>query len=164
MRGADMTRTDTFTDAAFAFAVSLLVLSTDSLPTRFDQLTDALLGVPVFAPAFALIMTFRRGHWTWSRRFGIEDGHSIALSCIGYVAMALVIVGLNAHALGLRSPLDLDTVELCSTRAQIRAWAIPAGVGALSAALAVVLTVSCLMLPGWVFMPVAGRDPAGLAG
>jgi hypothetical protein len=46
IRGADMTRVETFTDAAFAFAVSLLVISSDAVPTSFDQLTDALLGVP----------------------------------------------------------------------------------------------------------------------
>jgi hypothetical protein len=208
IRGAEMTRIETFTDAAFAFAVSLLVIATDAVPTSFDQLTDALLGVPAFALGFALIMLFWLGHWNWSRRFGLEDGRSIALSCllvflilvfvyplkylaalvsqffsrgrlspdasiawfelhdifaiygIGFVAMALVIIGLNANALHLRHGLDLDPLERFITRSEIRAWSILAGVGTLSAGLALALPVTGLMLPGWVYMLLPVLMPA----
>jgi hypothetical protein len=36
-------------------------------------------------------MTFWMGHWSWSRRFGLEDGRSIALSCL-LVFLVLVFV------------------------------------------------------------------------
>jgi uncharacterized membrane protein len=91
LRGLDMTRVETFTDAAFAFAVTLLVISTDSVPGSYSALTDALLGVPAFAFAFALIMSFWWGHWSWSRRFGLEDGSSIVLSSL-LVFLVLVFV------------------------------------------------------------------------
>ncbi len=80
LRGREMTRTETFTDAAFAFAVTLLVISTQSVPTTFPELTQALKGVPAFAISFIIIMVFWHGHWSWSRRFGLEDLPTIILS------------------------------------------------------------------------------------
>lgn len=85
-RGLEMTRTETFTDAAFAFAVTLLVISIDAVPTSYDQLVLALEGIPAFGLSFALLAMFWHGHWQWSRRFGLEDGPSILLS------LALVFV------------------------------------------------------------------------
>jgi uncharacterized membrane protein len=80
-RGLEMTRIETFTDAAFAFAVSLLVISTQSVPTSYDELINAILGLPAFAVTFLLVMSFWYGHWQWSRRFGLEDKGTIVLSC-----------------------------------------------------------------------------------
>jgi hypothetical protein len=79
-RGLEMTRIETFTDAAFAFAVSLLVISTQSVPTSYDELISAMLGVPAFALCFLLVMVFWFAHWQWSRRFGLEDMTTIVLS------------------------------------------------------------------------------------
>jgi len=47
LRGADMTRIETFTDAAFAFALTLLVISNDPLSTMADIMKMVQL-VPVF--------------------------------------------------------------------------------------------------------------------
>ena len=38
---------ETFTDAAFAFAVTLLVISIDQIPRSYDELLVALAGIPV---------------------------------------------------------------------------------------------------------------------
>lgn len=86
LRGIEMTRTETFTDAAFAFAVTLLVVSIDQIPTTMDELYAALRGIPAFLMSFGLLMLFWSGHWAWSRRFGLEDPPSILLS------LALVFV------------------------------------------------------------------------
>lgn len=80
LRGLDMTRTETFTDAAFAFAVTLLVVSIDQIPTSYDELVNAMLGIPAFAASFALIALFWYAHWKWSRRYGLEDLPTILLS------------------------------------------------------------------------------------
>lgn len=82
LRGLEMTRTETFTDAAFAFAVTLLVISIDAIPTTFDELLGALQGIPAFLMSFALLMNFWAGHWSWSRRYGLEDAPSILLSLL----------------------------------------------------------------------------------
>ena len=79
-RGMEMTRTETFTDAAFAFAVTLLVVSIDSVPSTYDELLLAVQGIPAFGLACALMFLFWYGHWSWSRRYGLEDFPSIVLS------------------------------------------------------------------------------------
>ena len=91
LRGHNMTRTEAFTDAAFAFAVTLLVISVERVPASYREMLDALLGVPAFALSFTLLLVFWHGHWQWSRRFGLEDTRSIVLSA-ALVFTALVYV------------------------------------------------------------------------
>ncbi len=80
LRGMEMTRTETFTDAAFAFALTLLVVSIDAIPTSYDELWLAVQGIPAFGLSCALLFLFWYGHWSWSRRYGLEDFPSIVLS------------------------------------------------------------------------------------
>ena len=91
LRGADMTRLETFVDAAFAFAMTMLVISVNDIPANFQQLLAALKGVPAFAASFVLMMMFWSGHRTWSRRYGLEDGRSIVAS-LGLIFVMLVYV------------------------------------------------------------------------
>lgn len=79
-RGMDMTRLETFTDAAFAFALTLLVISIDSIPKDLNELIDGLKQAPAFAASFAIIMLFWYGHHLWSRRFGMEDAVSMIIT------------------------------------------------------------------------------------
>ena len=91
-RGMDMTRLETFTDAAFAFAVTLLVVGGgDSVPMNFDEMTAALKQIPAFAASFANIMWFWYAHHVWSRRYGLEDLKSVFLS-LALVLIVLVYV------------------------------------------------------------------------
>ena len=90
-RGDQVTRLEAFVDAAFAFAVTLLVISFDSLPDSVDALVVALLGAPAFAASFALIALFWWSHQTWSRRYGLDDGMGVFLSLV-LVAIVLVYV------------------------------------------------------------------------
>lgn len=82
LRGMDMTRTETFTDAAFAFALTLMVVSIDSIPASYDELLAAVQGIPAFGLACALLFLFWHGHWNWSRRYGLEDFPSMVLSFV----------------------------------------------------------------------------------
>lgn len=91
LRGVDMTRIETFTDAAFAFALTLLVISIDEIPGTYQELVDALLGAPAFAASVAILMYCWSGHHQWSRRFGMDDGISIVLS-VALVFTLLVYV------------------------------------------------------------------------
>jgi len=76
------TRVEAFVDAAFAFAVTLLVVSVGHVPESSAQLLQAMRGVPAFAASFLLIARFWRSHRQWSRRFGIEDDYSVRLSLL----------------------------------------------------------------------------------
>ena len=81
-RQRQTTRLETFVDAAFAFAITMLVISVDSVPGSIAELLDALKGVPAFAASFAITVMFWHGHYRWSRRFGLEDGTSVVLSLL----------------------------------------------------------------------------------
>ena len=80
MRGEQMTRIEVFTDAAFAFAVTLLVVSIDSIPNSYNELMAALPGIPAFAISFTILFMFWHAHYKWSQRYGLDDGTTIALS------------------------------------------------------------------------------------
>ncbi len=90
-RGEQMTRLETFTDAAFAFAVTLVVILVDAVPSNYAEFVHALESVPVFVICFAQLMVFWWGHHVWSRRYGLEGGWDIVLS-LALVATVLVYV------------------------------------------------------------------------
>jgi uncharacterized membrane protein len=91
LRGQSVTRLETFVDAAFAFALTLLVIAGDELPGSFAELREALRRTPVFVFCFVLIAMFWSGHNRWSRRFGLEDAKSTVLS-LAFVLAVLVYV------------------------------------------------------------------------
>lgn len=80
LRGIETTRLDTFIDAAFAFATTMLVISIGNVPKSFSELTLAFKGIPSFLASFATIVLIWYGHRKWSRRYGIEDNFTILLS------------------------------------------------------------------------------------
>ena len=115
MRGLAMTRLETFVDAAFAFAVTLLVISVDDVPANHAEFQAALKSVPVFFACFAQLVLFWIGHRRWSRCYGLDDMASLWLAML-LVAGVLVLVyplrvifslGLGALT-GGRLPLAFD--------------------------------------------------------
>ncbi len=80
LRGLEMTRLEAFVDASFAFAVSMLVIAGQQVPDNINDLLAAFTNVPAFAASIAVLAIFWKGHWLWSRRFGLEDGVSILIS------------------------------------------------------------------------------------
>jgi len=80
LRGMEMTRLETFIDAAFAFAISMLVIAANQVPDNIEELLDAFRHVPAFVASVIVLGIFWRGHWKWSRRYGLEDGVSIFIS------------------------------------------------------------------------------------
>ena len=96
-RGMDMTRLETFTDAAFAFAVTLLVVGGgDYVPVTFDEMLAAMQQVPAFAACFANIMFFWYAHHVWSRHYGLEDLRSSLLSMLLIFVVLIYIYPLKA--------------------------------------------------------------------
>jgi uncharacterized membrane protein len=96
-RGAEMTRLETFVDAAFAFAVTLLVVGGgDNVPANYDEFVFAMLQVPAFALCFANIAFFWYAHYTWSRRFGLEDLPSTVLSLMLIFVVLIFVYPLKA--------------------------------------------------------------------
>lgn len=81
-RGQQTTRLETFVDAAFAFALTMLVISVDSIPESMDELVQAFKRIPAFAASFAIIVMIWHGHYRWSRRYRVEDTGSVVLSLL----------------------------------------------------------------------------------
>ena len=79
-RGDKVTRLEAFVDASFAFALTLLVISGDSIPSSIGELINALKQIPAYALSFNLIAQFWSSHAKWSRWFGIDDDVSNRLS------------------------------------------------------------------------------------
>lgn len=94
-RGLEMTRIETFTDAAFAFSLTLLVISFDRLPATFEEFLLALRNVPAFAGGFATLAIFWFGHHVWSRRFGLDDGPTALLSLLFVFVMLIYVYPLR---------------------------------------------------------------------
>jgi uncharacterized membrane protein len=91
LRGAQQTRTDAFVDAAFAFAVTLLIVSVGHVPATVPDLIQAMRGVPAFLMSFLLLARFWQSHRQWSRCYGLEDDRSVRLS-LALVFVMLVYV------------------------------------------------------------------------
>ena len=96
LRGMEMTRLETFIDAAFAFAISMLVIAAQQIPDNAAALLAAFRNVPTFICSIAVLGIFWRGHWLWSRRYGLEDGASILISWALVVTILIFIYPLKA--------------------------------------------------------------------
>ena len=96
LRGIAMTRLETFIDAAFAFAISMLVIAAQQIPDNIVALLAAFKNVPTFICSIAVLGIFWRGHWLWSRRYGLEDSASILISWAMIVTILILIYPLKA--------------------------------------------------------------------
>ncbi len=81
MRGQDVTRLESFSDAVFGFALTLLVVSLE-VPKSFADLIDTMRGFPAFAVCFAMLAMLWNSHYKFSRRYGLDDGTTRFLTCV----------------------------------------------------------------------------------
>jgi uncharacterized membrane protein len=71
-RGTEHTRMELFSDAVFAFALTLLVVSLE-VPRTFHDLMQSMQGFVAFAVCFAVLMQIWFKHYGWFRRYGLQD-------------------------------------------------------------------------------------------
>jgi uncharacterized membrane protein len=71
-RGGDPTRVEALSDMVFAFALTLLVVSS-APPQSFAELSQQLWGFPGFAVAFAMLLLLWHAHYIFFRRYALED-------------------------------------------------------------------------------------------
>src|SRR5204863_8448894 len=96
LRGMEITPLETFIDAAFAFAISMFVIAAQQIPDDIASLLAAFKNVPTFICSIVVLGIFWRGHWLWSRRYGLEDGVSILFSWALIVTILIFIYPLKA--------------------------------------------------------------------
>jgi uncharacterized membrane protein len=91
LRGLEVTRLDTFVDAAYAFVLTLLVISFDDIPSDYAEMLESIKRIPGFFASFVVLMLFWLSHRKWSRRFGLENNATLLIS-LAMIFMVLVYV------------------------------------------------------------------------
>jgi uncharacterized membrane protein len=81
LRGVAMSRIDAFSDAVFAFALTLLVVSLE-VPKGFAELQETMAGFVPFAICFGLLLMIWYEHYKFFRRFGLHDLRTIVLNAV----------------------------------------------------------------------------------
>ena len=97
-RGKDTTRLEAFVDAAFAFALTLLVISFDAVPQSYEELIIALRAVPAFLFAFCILAMFWAAHRNWSIRYGLDTTFATLVSLALIFVLLVYVYPLRAMA------------------------------------------------------------------
>jgi uncharacterized membrane protein len=79
-RGHEVRRIEAFSDAVFAFAVTLLIVSLE-VPKNFDELMTTMRGFFAFGVSFALLMMIWYEQNIFFRRYGLDDLKTVFLNC-----------------------------------------------------------------------------------
>jgi hypothetical protein len=78
-RSNEHSRLEAFSDAVFAFALTLLVVSLE-VPQNYADLMRLMGGFLSFACCFALLVWIWYEHYVFFRRYGLQDGLTIVLN------------------------------------------------------------------------------------
>ena len=80
IRGHEVKRIEAFSDAVFAFAVTLLIVSLE-VPKNFEELLVTMRGFFAFGVSFVLLMLIWYEQNIFFRRYGLDDLRTIILNC-----------------------------------------------------------------------------------
>ncbi len=80
-RSHEPSRLETFSDAVFAFAVTLVIVSLE-VPKSFNELHEIMNGFASFAVCFFMLFNIWNIQNTFFRRFGLKDSYTMALNAI----------------------------------------------------------------------------------
>lgn len=78
-RSHEPSRLETFSDAVFAFAVTLIIVSLE-VPKNFADLAETLKGTASFAVCFSLLFMIWNNQNLFFRYYGLRDGVTVALN------------------------------------------------------------------------------------
>jgi hypothetical protein len=108
MRGLEMTRLEVFIDAAFAFAVTMLVISFDAIPRSYDEVMLAVKSIPAFVLAVAQLVWIWHTHNVWSRRFGLDTTYTVFISAALLIVVLIYVYPMRIMAGGMFAWLTND--------------------------------------------------------
>jgi uncharacterized membrane protein len=100
-RSHEPSRLETFSDAVFAFAVTLIIVSLE-VPKSFDELFETMKGTFSFALCFAALFQIWNNQNLFFRRYGLNDPWTVAFN-----GMLLFVVLIYAYPLKFLSSMLL---------------------------------------------------------
>lgn len=108
-------RLEAFSDAAFAFALTLLIVSLD-VPRSYDELMDLMYGFGSFACCFALLVWIWSEHVTFFEKYPLEDAltiviNSVLLFMVLFYMYPLKFMFDSMFAMWVPAPKTLEPVE-----------------------------------------------------
>jgi uncharacterized membrane protein len=109
-RGGSVSRLEGLSDAVFALAMTLIVVSLD-VPATYGELKELFVQAPVFAACFALLLATWFFHYRFHRRFGFEDTRTILLDALLLFLVLLYVYPLRFMASFLYNGLILRRDE-----------------------------------------------------
>jgi len=101
-------RLDNFTDAAFAFAVTLMVVGAGGSASDSATLESAVAAIPSFAIGFSIITLFWFSHVQWRNLRGVGDARSLLLTLLLVFMVLIYIVPLRSMATSFAAFLTGD--------------------------------------------------------
>jgi uncharacterized membrane protein len=78
-RSHEISRVEGLSDAVFAFAITLLVVSLE-VPKTFNELASTMRGFGAFAISFLLLFTVWFNQYKFFRRYGLQDNTTVYLN------------------------------------------------------------------------------------
>lgn len=93
-RRSETSRLEGFSDAVFAFALTLLVVSLQ-VPSSYDELVHTLRSFVAFAPSFAALIWIWYLHREFFRRYGLGDGPMVILNSLLLFVVLLYVYPLK---------------------------------------------------------------------
>jgi uncharacterized membrane protein len=78
-RSHEPTRLETFSDAVFAFAVTLIIVSLE-VPKSFDELFETMKGFVAFGACFGILFLIWNSQNIFFRRYGLVDAYTTFLN------------------------------------------------------------------------------------
>ncbi len=101
-RGKEISRIEGLSDAVFAFAVTLLVVSLEA-PRRFEELEKMMHGFVAFGLCFVLLLMIWHSQYIYFRRYALDDRVSFLLN-----AALLFVVAFYVYPLKFLCTLLVD--------------------------------------------------------
>jgi uncharacterized membrane protein len=103
-RGTEPGRLENFSDACFALAITLLLIST-SPPTSFEQVRRFVWELIPFSMCIALIILIWHEHFVFFTRYGLRHGPIIVLNSIFLIITLFLVYPLKFLARAVLLPL-----------------------------------------------------------
>jgi uncharacterized membrane protein len=111
-----ISRLEAFSDAVFAFALTLLVVSLE-VPHSYHELMTLVRGFIPFACCFAILVWIWHGHSAFFTHYPLEDGPTVVLNaCLLFVVLFYVyplkyVMNVAFHAIAPQANLEAPTNE-----------------------------------------------------